>query len=77
MSYYVWGSGISYNQYLNYFQQRYGMSIDEFYRARILDKRHSWDDEDTHFDWVAAQQELQEIETEIIKLEAMLAHADN
>jgi len=62
---------------IKYFQQRYGMSVEGFYQARMSEKRHSWEDEDTCFDWVAAHQELQEIETEIDRLEGMLAHADN
>lgn len=62
---------------IKYFQQRYGMSVEEFYLARISDKKHNWEGEDTYFDWVAAHQELQEIESEIEKLEGMLAHADN
>jgi hypothetical protein len=53
------------------------MTVEEFYQARISEKKHSWEDEDTYFDWVAAQQQLQEIESEIDKLEGMLAHADN
>lgn len=60
-----------------YFQRRYSMTVEEFYQARISEKRHNWEDEDTYFDWVAAHQELQEIESEIDKLEGMLAHADN
>lgn len=62
---------------IKYFQHRYDMTVEEFYLARISDKRHNWEDEDTYFDWVAAHQDLQEIETEIDKLEGMLAHADN
>jgi hypothetical protein len=62
---------------IKYFQQRYDMSVEEFYLTRISDKKHSWEDEDTYFDWVAAHQELQGIETEIDKLEGMIAHADN
>lgn len=62
---------------IKYFQQRYKMTAEEFYQARISEKRHSWEDEDTYFDWVSSHQELQEIESEIDKLEGMLAHADN
>lgn len=62
---------------IKYFQQRYKMTVQEFYLARISEKRHSWEDEDTYFDWVVAHQELQEIELEIDKLEGMIAHADN
>ena len=43
---------------IKYFQQRYKMTVDEFYQARILEQRHNWEDEDTYFDWVAAHQEL-------------------
>jgi len=62
---------------IKYFQQRYGISVEEFYSARISGKRHSWEDEDTYFDWVAAHQDLHGIEIEIEKLEGMIAHADN
>lgn len=62
---------------IKYFQQRYDMSVEEFYQARISEKRHTWEEEDTYFDWIAAHQELQEIDSEIDKLERMLAHADN
>lgn len=62
---------------IKYFEQRYDMTVEEFYQARISEKRHSWEQEDTYFDWVAAHQQLQEIESEISKLERLLAHADN
>lgn len=62
---------------IKYFQQRYGMSVEEFYLAHISEKRHSWEDEDSYFDWVTAHQELQEIDSEIVKLEGMIADADN
>lgn len=62
---------------IKYFERRYGMTVEQFYQSRISEQRHNWEDEDTYFDWVAAHQELREIETEIDKLERMLAHADN
>lgn len=60
-----------------YFQRRYGMTAEEFYQNRIKDKKHSWEDEDTYFDWMAAQQEVQEMEEEITKLEDLLSDADS
>jgi hypothetical protein len=54
---------------IKYFQQRYEMTVEEFYQARISEKKHTWEEEDTYFDWVAAHQELQEIESEIEKFE--------
>jgi hypothetical protein len=61
---------------IKYFQRRYGMTAKEFYETRIKDKKHSWEDEDTYFDWVTAQREIQEMEAEIRKLEDLLYHAD-
>ncbi len=57
---------------IKYFQRRYGMSAEEFYEARIKDKKHSWEDEDTYFDWVTAQQQIKELQVEIQKLEEFL-----
>jgi len=61
---------------LNYFRTRFGMTAEEFYHTRIKDKTHSWEDEDTYFDWVTSQQKIQEIEVEIKKLEDFLARAN-
>jgi hypothetical protein len=61
---------------VNYFQLRFGMTAEEFYQGRIRDKQHTWEDEDTYFDWIAFQQEAEEIGTEIKKLEGVLAHAE-
>lgn len=61
---------------IKYFQRRYGMSAEEFYEARIKDKKHSWEDDDTYFDWVTAQQQIKELQVEIQKLEVLLSHAD-
>ena len=52
-------------------------SLARVLEAQVEEKRHRWEDEDTYFDSVAAHQDLQEIETEIDKVEEMLSLADN
>lgn len=59
-----------------YYQTRYGMSVDEFYAQKIKDQDHTWADEETHFDWVNALQSAEEMESEILALEEIIAHAD-
>ena len=59
-----------------YFQRRYGMTAEDFYENRIKDKKHSWEEEDTLFDWMTAQQQIKELELEIEKLEDLLSYAD-
>ena len=61
---------------IRYYQKRYGMSVNEFYARKIKDQDHTWEDEETHFDWVSALQAAEEMEKEILGLEEILAHAD-
>jgi len=55
-----------------YYQKRYEMSSDEFYKSRIGGKDHSWDDEETHSDWVSAEQIVESMNGEIEKLEVVM-----
>lgn len=61
---------------VRYYQTRYGMSSEEFYARKIKDQDHTWDDEETYFDWTSALQAAEEMEKEIISLEEILARAD-
>lgn len=61
---------------VRYYQTRYGMSPEEFYARKIKDQDHTWDDDETYFDWVSALQAVAEMEGEIIALEEILARAD-
>jgi len=60
----------------NYYQTRYNISPEEFYKAKIEGKDHSWEDEETYFDWVTTIQMIGEMDKEIKKLEEIIAHAD-
>jgi hypothetical protein len=61
---------------IRYYQTRYGMSPDEFYARKIKDQGHTWDDEETYFDWISILQNAEEMEKEITALEEILARAD-
>ena len=61
---------------LRYYQMRYGISPDEFFARKIKDRDHTWDDEETYFDWISALQAAAEMEKEIVALEGILARAD-
>ena len=61
---------------LRYYQMRYGISPDEFFARKIKDQNHTWDDEETYFDWISALQAAAEMEKEIVALEGILARAD-
>ncbi|MFQ6092200.1 MAG: hypothetical protein ACE5OR_05890 [bacterium] len=62
---------------ISYYQKRYGMTGEEFYRTKIENKSHGWEEEETYFDWITAQQEAEEMEREIAKLEDILSHGDD
>lgn len=61
---------------VRYYQIRYGMSAEEFYARKIKDQDHTWDDEETYFDWTSTLQAAEEMGNEIISLEEILARAD-
>lgn len=61
---------------VRYYQTRYGMSSEEFYVRKIKNQDHTWDDEETYFDWTSALQAAEEMGKEIISLEEILARAD-
>lgn len=61
---------------IRYYQVRYGMSAGEFYTRKIKDQDHTWEDEETYFDWASALQAAEEMEKEIISLEEILARAN-
>lgn len=61
---------------IRYNQTRYGMSAEEFYNRKIKDQGHTWEDEETYFDWLSAHHALEEMEQEIVALEEILAHAE-
>ena len=62
---------------IRYYQTRYGMSAEEFYDRRIGNQDHTWDDEETHFDWISALQSAEDMEKEIVAIEEILARADD
>jgi len=35
------------------------MTVDDFCENHIKNKRHSWEEKDTFFDWMTAQQQIQ------------------
>ena len=52
-----------------YYQMRYGMSAEEFYTRKIKDQDHTWEDEETYFDWTSALQAAEEMEREVVALQ--------
>lgn len=64
-----------YRAITDYYTKRYEMSADQFYHERIADKDHSFEDEETYFDWVTALQSINEMEAEIKKLEEIILDA--
>ena len=66
----------SFQSLANYYQRRYGITPEEFYASRIEGKEHSWEEEESYFDWVAAIQMQGEMNEIIAMLEEMLAYAD-
>lgn len=56
-----------------YYERRYGMPPEKFYALKIEGKDHSWEDEESYFDWVTATQMAEEMEQEISKLGEILA----
>ncbi|MBM3238870.1 hypothetical protein FJZ31_21475 [Candidatus Poribacteria bacterium] len=65
-----------YRALADYYTKRYEMSPDQFYQERIADKDHSFEDEETYFDWVTALQSINEMEAEIKKLEEIIFDAN-
>ena len=65
-----------YRSLSDYYTKRYEMSPDQFYQERIADKDHSFEDEETYFDWVTALQSINEMESEIKKLEEIIFDAN-
>lgn len=61
----------------NYYRLRYRMSPEEFYASYIEGRDHSWEEEESHFDWVTAIQMIEEMDEIIRKLEEMLVNADD
>ena len=61
-----------YRSLADYYTKRYEMSPDQFYQERIAGKDHSFEDEETYFDWVTALQSINEMEAEIKKLEEIM-----
>jgi len=57
------------------FEKQYGMTADQFYQSRIHNKRHSWEHEETYFDWKTAEQQVEEMKQQIAKLEEWLSGA--
>jgi len=50
---------------IRYNQTRYRMSVEAFYSQRIKDQDHTWEDEETYFDWLSAHHALEEMEQEM------------
>lgn len=61
---------------IRYNETRYALTAEAFYDQKIKDRDHTWEEEETYFDWINAQQSLTELEEELIALEKWLAHAD-
>ena len=61
-----------YRSLADYYTKRYEMASDQFYQERIAGKYHSFEDEETYFDWVTALQSINEMEPEIKKLEKII-----
>ena len=57
------------------YRQRYGMDAETFHSTHIANRDHSWEDEETYFDWVTALQVVVEMDEEIVRLEKILARA--
>jgi hypothetical protein len=57
------------------YRQRYSMEAETFHSTYIADRDHSWEDEETYFDWVTALQMVAEMDEEIARLEKILSRA--
>lgn len=55
---------------------RYGITVQTFYDQKINGRDHTWEEEETYFDWISAQQTLEEMECEIAALEKFLTHTN-
>jgi hypothetical protein len=58
---------------VRYYQVRYGMSAEEFYERKIKDQGHTWEDEETYFDWTSALQAAEEMDREVVALQEWTA----
>ena len=65
----------TYQRLAETYRQQYGMDAETFYSTSIANRDHSWEEEETYFDWVTALQMVAEMEEEITRLEEILSRA--
>lgn len=66
-----------YQSLFRYYQSRFRISPEEFYASRIQGKDHTWEDEETYFDWISSLQMVREMDEEIEKLQEILARVED
>ena len=66
-----------YQSVFRYYQSRFRISPEEFYASRIQRKDHTWEDEETYFDWITSLQMVREMDEEIQKLQEILARVED
>ena len=57
------------------YRQQYRMDAKTFHSTYIASRNHSWEEEETYFDWVTATQMVAEMEEEVTRLKEILSRA--
>lgn len=65
----------AYQRLAEAYQQQYRMDAETFHSTYIANRDHSWEEEETYFDWVTAIQMVAEMEEEVARLKEILSRA--